>query len=174
MVRPHGKRGEVAVVPVRGLPLVVRRGLTVALTPPALERDRFCTVEDVSELGREVLVRFSGIDSMTDAEAIAGCYVLACDADLDLGPLEASVEELRGRPVVDARYGALGTVVDVLENPANDVWVVDGGPYGEVLIPVIDEVVEELPADGTISVRIMNGLIDAEPPRSAAGEEATC
>lgn len=175
MVRPHGKRGEVAVVPVRGLPLVVRRGLEVALTPPAFERDRFCTVEDVSVQGREALVRFSGVDSMTDAEAIAGCHVLARDADLDLGPLEASVEELRGRAVVDARYGALGTVSDVLENPANDVWVVTGGPYGEVLIPVIEQVVDEVPVDGPIAVRVMDGLIDAVPPASgAAGEGDAC
>ena len=167
MVRPHGKKGEVAVEAVRGLPLALRQGLEVALTPPAFDRDRFCTVEAISERGREALVRFSGIDTMSCAEGIVGCYVLARADDLDLAPLAASVDELRGRAVVDARYGALGTVADILEKPANDVWVVDGGAYGEVLIPVIDQVVELLPESGAIRVHVMDGLIDVEPPAAA-------
>ena len=146
--------------PVRGLPLVLSEGLSVALTPPALKRDRWCTVEHLSTGGDGALVSFSGIDYMSDAEAISGCYVLAREDDIELGPLEASVEELSGRAVVDERYGVLGVVRDILELPANDVWVVDGGAYGEVLIPVVEDVIPSIPESGDIAVRIMDGLIE--------------
>ena len=146
--------------PVRGLPLVLSEGLSVALTPPALKRDRWCTVERASTSGDGALVSFSGIDSMTDAEAISGCYVLACEDDLELGPLDASVEELSGRTVVDERFGVLGVVRDILELPANDVWVVDGGSYGEVLIPVVEDVIPQIPDSGNIAVHVMDGLIE--------------
>lgn len=158
---------------LRGLPFVLREGLTVALTPPALKRDRFCTVLSVNQQGAEALVRLSGIDTMSDAEAVAGCYVLARDADLDLGPLDAAADDLIGRTVQDARYGLLGSIEDVMELPANDVWVVAGGPYGEVLVPVVPSVVAEIPEKGAIGVAVMDGLIEAAAPSGEMeGEDA--
>ena len=56
----------------------------------------------------------------------------------------------------------LGTIVEIMSAPANDVWVVEGNRYGEVLIPVIEQVVLDLPDQGTISVRVMDGLIDMD------------
>ena len=47
-----------------------------------------------------------------------------------------------------------------METPANDVWVVEGPDHGEVLIPVIDDVVSTIPVEGPISVRVMDGLLD--------------
>ncbi len=140
--------------------------MRVALTPPALKRDRFCTVESVVETGDGDLVKFSGIDDLTAAEGVAGCFVLADAADLELDPLTSSYDDLMGRPVFDERFGDLGTIVEIMSTPANDVWVVDGGRYGEVLIPVIEQVVLDLPDEGAISVRCMDGLIDTDSQRS--------
>ncbi len=60
------------------------------------------------------------------------------------------------------RFGLLGTIVEIMSTPANDVWVVEGDRYGEVLIPVIEQVVLDLPDQGTISVHVMDGLIDMD------------
>ena len=38
----------------------------------------------------------------------------------------------------------------------------EGDRYGEVLIPVIEQVVLDLPDTGTISVHVMDGLIDMD------------
>ena len=160
--RAHGKQGEVVVRPVRGLPLLLAPGLTVALTPPALKRDRFCTVEAVSERADDALVRFSGVKGIADAEAISGCWVLARRADLDLGPLMAPVDDLIGRAVHDERWGDLGQIREVMETPANDVWVVDGSAYGELLIPVIEQVVPGIPEQGAIEVVLLDGIIERD------------
>ena len=136
--------------------------MRVALTPPALKRDRFCAVESVTETGDGDLVKFSGIDDLTGAEGVAGCYVLADAADIDLDPLDRAYDDLMGRSVVDERFGDLGSICEIMSTPANDVWVVDGGRYGEVLIPVIEQVVLDLPDEGAISVRCMDGLIDVD------------
>lgn len=145
---------------LRGLPFLLRPGMTVALTPPALKRDRFTQVLDVTDTGAGHLVSFSGISTITDAEEVAGCMVLADEATLELDPLCESIVRLEGRPVIDERYGELGEVVDILEYPANDVWVVRG-PRGEVLIPVILDVIDHIPHDGPITVHVMDGLIDS-------------
>lgn len=159
MVRTHGRMGEVVAQPVRGLPSLLRPGMLVALTPPALDRDRFCTVESVREVADGALVAFSGISDMTASEAIVGCTVLASSSDLDLGALDAPYDELIGRVVVDDRYGEVGSISEVMETPANDVWVVQGR-FGEVLVPVIEDVVSEIPRDGDIEVKLLDGLID--------------
>ena len=147
--------------------------MRVALTPPALKRDRFCTVVSVTDTGDGDLVSFEGIDDLTAAEGITGCYVLANRDDFELDSLDAAYTDLMGREVADERFGSrpdllvvdggmLGTIVEIMSTPANDVWVVEGDRYGEVLIPVIEQVVLDLPDTGTISVHVMDGLIDMD------------
>lgn len=159
VVRPHGKKGELLVQPLRGLPFLLHPGLRVALTPPQLKGDRFRTVKSVNPVGEDALVSFEGIDSIGAAEKMSGCFVLAALDDIDLGPLDVAFDDLVGRHVYDERYGDVGYISEILETPANDVWVVEGD-YGEVLLPVIDQVVSSIPHDGPIAVHVLDGLID--------------
>ena len=147
------------MAPLRGLPLLIEPGMEVALTPPALNRDRFVTVDAVSDDGDTARVLFSCSSSIDDAESLQGCYVLAHDEDIELDELTAAYADLIDREIIDHRHGLLGRIVEVMETPANDVWVIDGGPYGEVLIPVVPHVVPAIPQDGSILVHIMDGLI---------------
>jgi 16S rRNA processing protein RimM len=160
VVRPHGTKGEVLVAPLRGLPLLLEVGLHVHLTPPALRRERISTVKSVSPCPEGARVLFSCACNLDDAEALSGCYVLAATSDIELRPMDAAYDNLLGRDVIDERHGALGTIVEVMETPANDVWVISGTAFGEVLIPVIDDVVSSIPGQGPIPVRIMDGLLD--------------
>ena len=70
-------------------------------------------------------------------------------------------EALLDREVVDNLLGYLGTISEVMVGPANDVWVIDG-PFGEVLVPVVDEVVVEVPDAGPIIVSVPSGLVDGD------------
>ncbi len=160
VVRPHGTKGEVLVAPLRGLPLLLTESMRVHLTPPALKRERISIVESLSVAPEGARVRFSCAHDLDEAEGIVGCYVLGSCDDFELGRLDSAVGDLLGRSVVDERFGDLGSIVEVMETPANDVWVLDGSPHGEVLVPVIDEVIIELPEEGAITVRIMDGLLD--------------
>lgn len=160
VLKAHGSKGEVTVAPLRGLPLLVEPGMEVALTPPALNRDRFVIVDAVSDDGDTARVLFSCSSSIDDAEALQGCFILAHDEDIELDELTAAYEDLIDREVIDRHRGSLGRIVEVMETPANDVWVIDGGPYGEVLIPVVTHVVSAIPQDGPILVQIMDGLIN--------------
>jgi 16S rRNA processing protein RimM len=54
----------------------------------------------------------------------------------------------------------LGKVVDVLQSGANDVYVVQG-PRGEVLVPVIEQVIERIDVSGgVISITPLAGMLD--------------
>ena len=159
VAKTHGKRGEVVTVPVHGLPPMLREGLRVAIVPPALGNDRWHVVEDASDGGSGQLVAFEDVTTIGDADELVGRFVLANVDDLpdDIEMLDVRV--VLDRDVVDERLGALGSVVEIMVGPANDVWLIDG-PYGEVMLPVIPEVVLDVPDSGPIVVRAPKGSVD--------------
>jgi 16S rRNA processing protein RimM len=67
---------------------------------------------------------------------------------------------LLGREVADVTLGPLGTIREVMTGRANDVWAVCG-PAGETLVPVVDEVVDDVPEAGPIVVSLPDGLVGA-------------
>lgn len=71
------------------------------------------------------------------------------------------VHELVGlRVVLTATGETLGTVADVLQTGANDVYVVHG-EKGEVLVPAIGGVIDRVDVSGgLISITPLPGLLD--------------
>ncbi|MGI6229500.1 MAG: ribosome maturation factor RimM [Tractidigestivibacter sp.] len=158
MEKPHGRRGEVVTVPVHGLPRLMREGLKVFVVPPHLKGPRSFVVSRVSEgSGAGQLVSFEGVSSIAAAERLVGRQLLACEDDLpkDISLHDASA--ILGREVIDPALGELGIVEEVMVGPANDVWVIEGR-RGELLLPVIDSVVSEVPSKGAITVNVPDGL----------------
>lgn len=164
-------------VPVHGLPLVVREGLTVCVVPPRLKgpRERKVTSCADSETGQ--LVHLSGIDDLGAASELVGRTLLVSEADLPAGFALHDVPRLMGRPVRDARAGELGRIREVMRGPANDVWVVVG-PLGEVLVPVVDAYVTHVSDHGDIEVNLPNGIVcgagkerPSHDPASSGGGE---
>ena len=156
--KTHGRRGEVVTVPVHGLPSLVREGLDVAVVPPELRGSRWHTVVSCSSDGRSgSLVALDGAGDLAAAERLVGRHLLARLSDLpeDLALHDAG--RLVGREVVDERSGDTATIAEVMVGPANDVWVLRGS-RGELLLPVIDDVVSEVPDNGPVVVRIPAGL----------------
>lgn len=158
--KTHGRKGEVVVVPAHGLPLLLRQGLEVVLVPPGLKGPRSHVVRRCSDATGGQLVALSGIDTLNAAAACVGRTVLARVADLPEDLALHDVDALMGREVIDGGMGVLGSIVEVMRGPANDVWVVEG-PRGEVLVPVVPHVVPSVPADnGPIVVDLPKGLVE--------------
>ena len=157
ITKTHGKSGEVVATPVAGLPPLLYAGMHVACVPPVLKRDRFHRIDHVTNAGSGQLILLSDVTSISDAQVLVGHYLLAPVKELpdDLGP---ALDELVGRQVADHAYGELGRICEIMIGPANDVWVVRQGNK-EVLIPAIDEFIDELPTQGVIHVHLPDGLV---------------
>lgn len=140
-------------VPVHGLPSLMREGLKVAVVPPQLKGSRWHTVEQATDDGRAgQLVSFADVRDIGGAQGLVGRYVLASRDDLPEDFELRNVELLVGREVTDEALGLSGTITEVMVGPANDVWVIDVEGGGELLLPVIDQVVAEVPDEGPIPV----------------------
>lgn len=160
VVKTHGLKGEVTVAPATDLPFVFPAGLQVWFVPPP-SSIRAARLEGVRRGAKGPIVKFEGIDDISTAETLRGIDLLARKTDLPVAWIEPGPEACAfvGYKITDAKHGFIGEVVDEIVTGANDVWVVDG-PFGEVLIPVIDDVV--LKVDDTAhaaDVRLLPGLL---------------
>jgi 16S rRNA processing protein RimM len=160
VARTHGLKGEVAVAPVTDLPFVLPDGLQVWFVPPraGVGPGR---VEGVRNGPKGPLVKVSGVDDISAAERVVGAMMVTRAEDDPFADRGEEPFDVVGVMVIDEERGLLGTVEDVIVTGANDVWVVEGDRYGQVLLPVIDQVVLELDEDArTARVRVLPGLIE--------------
>ena len=163
VVKTHGLKGEVSVAPAADLPFVLPFGLEVWFVPPPSSA-RSGRVESVRPGPKGPLVKVSGIDDVVAAAALVGTEMLAREGQLPASWFEVVAPEFSadGMRVTDKKRGYLGEVVETIVTGANDVWVVHG-PFGEVLLPVIDDVVMSIDQDTSeIVVRLLLGLLPEE------------
>ena len=152
----------------------MREGLRVAVVPPPLKEDRWHTVEAADEgTSAGQLVALSGVHDIAAAQELVGKRLLARVADLPADVALHDVDALIGRAVVDVEGGRAGTIEEIYVGPANDVWSIElldaaRGVVETYLIPVIPEVVDDVPQEGAILIRIPNGLEPDEVRRADA------
>lgn len=139
--------------------------MRVVPVPPRLTGPRELVVATCSQHGSGQLVSFEGVNDIGHAAELVGCSVLARAADLPRDFFWHDVRALLGREVQDVRLGLLGCIEEVMRGPANDVWVIRG-PYGEVLVPVVDAIIREFgdARSGQVTTPIVvatpRGLVD--------------
>ena len=138
-------------VPVHSLPSLIAEGMTVVPVPPALKGPREFSVVSVESDDREGSL-------VTDAEELVGKTLLVEEDCLPENFGLVNVSLLVGREVRDTEHGFLGEITEVLVGPTQNVWVIEG-PFGQVLMPAVDEFIKEAPAEGSITVSIPQGLL---------------
>lgn len=161
IIKAHGLKGEVSVALSTDLPSFMLEGLTVWIVPPHVGiRDG--RVESVRPGPKGPLVKISGVESIELAGQLRGHDLMVRSIDLPDEIADNFFDPIDLRVVTDTgRY--LGIITEVIVTGANDVWVVSGGDAGQVLLPVIDDVVLEIDEDtDTITVHVLDGLIDEE------------
>ena len=158
VAKTHGLAGEVSVIMTVDLPVERLVGLEVFFTPPVADV-RAARITAVRPGPKGPLFAFTGVADISTADALRGRNVLVRSADVPEVPEEFDPVGLR---VVDETRGLLGVIEDVIVTGANDVWMIQG-PFGQVLVPVIDDVVLSIDEDeGEVRVRLLPGLIDEE------------
>ncbi len=110
-----------------------------------LEDGRALTIETSRDNGARLLVTFAGVADRTAAEALGGSILVVPTSDLPELP-EGTYwpHELEGCEVVTGTGRVVGTITDVVANPANDIWVTTGADGEEILVPAIRQVIAEV------------------------------
>jgi 16S rRNA processing protein RimM len=110
---------------------------------------------------RFVLITLSGIDTVEKASEYKNCYIkvnrkYARPLDED----EYFIADLLDCDVYQNKV-LLGKITDVLQTAGNDVYVVSGDKYGEILVPAVASVVLDVDIERKrISVKLPEGLVE--------------
>ncbi len=160
IVKAHGTNGEVAVESAGDLAFVFESGADVWIVPPPASGAVARRIEGLRQGPKHALVRITGVSTSAEAHEAVGRWLVTGGAEVAAA---AETDEFLGLLVRDRARGDIGVVTDVIVTGANDVLVVDGDRYGQVLIPVIDDVIMDVDlAKKTVEVVLLDGLIDEE------------
>jgi len=110
------------------------------------------------------IAHFKEVKNRNEAETLHGCALLIREAERAALPEgEYYVDQLLGLPVLTDTGRSLGALIDVLNTPANDVYVTDGG----ALIPVAGDFIIKVDLVArSITVRDVPGLLEEPEPKS--------
>lgn len=105
-----------------------------------------------------VLSVFEEIDNINDAMRLKGKTIYIDKNQVALEPGQYFVQDLIGLKVIDSdTKNEIGIIDDVINLPANDVYVVHG--EGEYMIPAVSEFILEYRLDeGYIVAKLLEGM----------------
>ena len=159
ITQTHGVRGEVKVFPttddVNRFKKLKQVSLDTGKETMSLE------IQSVKFFKQFVILKFKGIDNINDIEKYKRCslYVTREHA-VPLEEDEYFIADMIGMEVCTEDGNIFGTLKDVIETGANDVYVIESAEHGEVLVPAIKECIRSVDIEkGQMMIHLMDGLI---------------
>lgn len=156
----HGVRGEVKVFPTTDDVKRFKRLKEVILDTG--KEEITLEIEGVKFFKQFVILKFKGYDNINDIEKYKGKSLLVTRANaVRLRRDEYFIADLQGLTVVDEEDKVLGTLRDVMETGANDVYIIDMTDGREVLVPAIKECILHVDVEaGKMQIHLIDGLLD--------------
>ena len=156
----HGIRGEVKVYPTTDN---VRRfdDLKEVILDTGKEQLNL-HVTSVKYFKNMVILKFKEFDNINDIIPYKGMDLLVTRENaIPLEEGEYYIADIIGSKVITDEDKILGTLTDVLQTGANDVYVVKTKDGKEVLLQSIEECILDRDIENkTVKVHIMKGLLD--------------
>ena len=156
----HGIRGEVKVYPTTDDP---ERFLDLDEVILDTGREqKILEIEGVKFFKNQVILKFKGYDNINDIEKYLKKDLLVDrEHAVELGENENFIADLIDMEVVTDEGEVLGTLTDVIETGANDVYAVKTPEGKEILLPAIRDCILDVNVDEKrMTVHVMEGLLD--------------
>ena len=156
----HGIRGE-----VKGYPTTDDPERFLDLDEVILDTGRehkILEIEGVKFFKNQVILKFKGYDNINDIEKYLKKDLLVDrEHAVELGENENFIADLIDMEVVTDEGKVLGTLTDVIETGANDVYAVKTPEGKEILLPAIRDCILDVNVDEKrMTVHVMEGLLD--------------
>lgn len=162
VVRPHGIRGEVRVRLLTDYPERITEHPQLYLGKSADELTAVTYTPERIRLQQGFgIFKFVGFDKRDDVEAWRGLFLMVPLEDaIPLEDDEFYTYQLIGVTLFTEDGREIGAIAEIMETGANDVYIVRGSEYGEVLVPDIPDMWIELDLEqGVGTVRLPDGLL---------------
>jgi 16S rRNA processing protein RimM len=138
---PHGVRGEILMDVLTDFPERIQRGVTLLIGEEHLPLRVMSSRWHRSKL----LLTFEGYDTPETVGVFRNQIVFVrTEETSELPEGEFYQHQLLGLQAFTTQGKLLGSVIDILETGANDVFVIQGESGPEILIPYVDDIVPEV------------------------------
>ncbi len=158
ILKPWGFLGEVKIKVITDYPNRLVKHTTVYIGPQA----RAFQVERARLHSGYVLMKFVGFDTDASVAKLRGELVQIPASEA--APLKKNQyyhHQIIGLNVITQNGDTLGTLAEILETGANDVYLVRTAEGKEILLPAIKSVIKKIDLDHkTINVELIPGLIE--------------
>ena len=158
----HGLQGEVNVFPTTEDPSRFKKLKQVVLHTQRGE-ELLLDVESARFFKKFVIVKFKQFNNINEVEKFRGCELTIDRKDaIKLEKGEYYCADLMGLVIVDEEGNELGTLTEILQTGANDVYeMTRKDSEDKIYIPAIRDCVKEINVDeGKIVIHVMPGLLD--------------
>ena len=151
IVSTHGVRGEVKILPWTDSVDFLRRFKTLYIGGrPYAVRHSFAHKGCM-------IAALEGVEDVEAAQALKGRTVCFARADARLPKGSFFLADLLGARVVTEDGEEVGELVDIIENPTQNVYIVRG--VREHLIPAVPEFIRKTDTEsGVVTVRLIEGM----------------
>ena len=158
---PHGVRGEVKVYPTTDDAMRFKKLDHVILDLGRGER-RELKIRQGKFFKNMVILKFKEFNNINEIEKYKGKDLLIRrDQAVKLAPNENFITDLIGLKVVTDEGKEFGTLTDVLQTGANDVYVIESLEGKEYLFPAIPQCILDVNLESQmVTVHILDGLLD--------------
>ena len=116
-------------------------------------------VQEVKFSKNLILLKVEGIDTIEEALRLKNLYLYAKREDIKLEKGAYFIVDLIGLEVYTEKNELLGTLKEVLQPGANDVYIVENDKKQQILLPVIPDVIKNIDiANKKIVVHLLEGV----------------
>ncbi len=119
-------------------------------------------ISGVRYMKEMVILKLLGIDDRTEAEKHKGEDIYFDKEDMRILPEDTYyISDLIGLVVIDESGSAIGTLCDVIQNSAQDLYEVERDNKSKFLIPAVEEFILKIDMNSrTMTVRLIEGLLE--------------
>lgn len=151
IVNTHGVAGEVKIEVWLDSPAFMRKFKRLYLDGRELK------IVSAREHKGFLIAKIEGVDDINAAMPLKGRTVCIRREDARLPKGTFFLQDIIGAAVVDESGEKIGTLTDVMESPAGNIYIVNG--EREHLIPAVPEFILSTDAEaGIITVRLIEGM----------------
>ncbi len=161
IVRPHGLRGEMRVIPLTDDPARFSRLEECVLWDTARDLREPRRLRSARSAGDTLLVALAGCDTPEAARTLTGRFLAIPERDV-LPPREGTFYpwQIEGAVVVTEDGREIGRMSGIERGPGQDRWIVRDGAREHLIPAVADIVVEVDVAARRIVIRPPDGLLE--------------
>lgn len=161
IIKPHGIKGEVKVYPTTDSPLRFNEITHVNIIQQGKELGDH-KISGVKYFKDTVILKLKGYDNINDVESLKGAELyIPREEGAELEEGEYYIADIIGMDVVTDNGDRLGSIKDVMETGANDVYVVSTDGGRELLIPAIKQCIINTDIEKNVmTVHLIDGLLE--------------